>query len=91
LKRAAAALGVSLLSAGWAFAQQDTFRGRVVAGVESSEILVSLERQNGQIVAQALTDDRGIFQFRNVSTADRANDNYVYIVSSGTRWRPPCS
>lgn len=69
-------------------ARQVTFRGRVVAGVESSEILVSLERQSGQIVAQAFTDSRGVFTFRDLPTGDRTNDNYVYLVVSEEGYEP---
>jgi tetratricopeptide (TPR) repeat protein len=58
---------------------QETFGGRVVAGTETSGILVSLERQNGQIYAQVFTDSRGAFRFRDVGAGETI-DNYVYLV-----------
>jgi tetratricopeptide (TPR) repeat protein len=68
---------------------QNTFGGRVVAaGAEASEVLVSLERQNGQIVAQAFTDSRGTFRFNDISAADQTNDRYVYLVVEEEGFKP---
>lgn len=80
-------IAVMALWAGQSVAQ-DTFGGRVVAGVESSGIMVTLERQSGQILVQAFTDSRGAFRFQNVSAADQSNDTYVYLVVEEEGFRP---
>ncbi len=67
---------------------QNTFGGRVVAGVESTGIVVTIERQGGQILMQTFTDSRGAFRFQDVSAADRSNDNYVYLVVEEEGFKP---
>ena len=75
----AAAMGTAL--------GQDFFRGRVVADVERAGIVVTLERQNGQIVAQAMTDGRGAFTFSDALAAETI-DNYAFLVVDEEGFEP---
>ncbi len=78
MRKELAALVVCTAVSGTAMGQ-DFFRGRVVAGVENAGIVVNLERQNGQILAQAMTDSRGAFTFSDPLSAE-TNDSYAFLV-----------
>lgn len=89
MRKSLMALVVVTMWVSSAAAQTDeTFRGRVVAGIEASEIMVSMERQGGQILAQVMTDSRGSFVFRNVASGDRSNANYVYLIVAEEGFKP---
>jgi len=64
-------------SAAWA---QSVFGGRVIAGTEQAGILVSLVRENGQILDQTFTNVRGAFRFEDVPLRDLVNDTQVFLV-----------
>jgi tetratricopeptide (TPR) repeat protein len=79
---------VLMWTAGTGFAAAQGFGGRVVAGIETSDVLVRLERQGGQILAQALTDGRGVFRFQEVSAGDQTNERYLYLRVDHEGYKP---
>ena len=66
---------------------QNTFGGRVVAGVETSGIVVSMVKQNAQIIAQVFTDSRGAFRFQD-AFAEQLQDDYVYLEIEHEGFKP---
>ena len=67
---------------------QGTFGGRVIAGQERPGILVSLVREDGQILSQAFTNVRGAFRFEGVTPTGLINDSYVYLVVEEEGFKP---
>ena len=64
-------------------------QGRVVAsGAERSDILVSLQRETGQIVHQAFTSSRGTFLLEGVGLFSVSNNNPYYLVSEEDGYKP---
>ena len=67
--------------AGTASAQLE---GRVVlSGFETSDVLVTLQRETGQIVHQAFTSSRGTFRVEGVNVFTVSNNNpYELVISA---------
>ena len=64
-------------------------QGRVImSGAERSDILVSLETHNGQIVHQAFTSVRGNFFLDGVSLFSLRSDNPMYLVVNEEGYKP---
>jgi tetratricopeptide (TPR) repeat protein len=80
LRAALGIIAVWLVMAGTAAAQ---FRGRVVmSGAERSDVLVSLQTLNGQIVHQAFTSSRGDFLLEGAGVSS-ANPMFVVVDEEG--------
>jgi Flp pilus assembly protein TadD len=63
--------------------------GRVImSGVEQSDVLVSLQTHNGQIVHQAFTSIRGDFRVEGVSLFSLRSDNPMYLVINEDGYKP---
>ena len=87
MRKTLLAILVSGTLSGWVSAQS-VFGGRIVAGQERPGILVSLVRENGQILDQTFTNVRGAFRFEDVPLRDLMNDTYVYLVVEEDGFQP---
>lgn len=76
----------SLLMAGTASAQ---LQGRVImGGAERSDVLVSLQRETGQIVHQAFTGARGTFVLEGVTVFNVTSSTPFYLVINEEGYKP---
>lgn len=87
MKSALVIVAMAVFSVGL-LAQDQGWRGRVVAGVETGDVMVALEGENGRILTQTMTDGRGVFVFRDLSRVGNANDQYAYVVVNHEGFKP---